>query len=237
MTTLKSVWIIEDDFRVAKIHADYVHNIEGFIVTENLRTGKETIEKLEMTSSLPEIILTDLYIPDVEGNSLVSHIRHLYPSIKIVVISAATEVSLIRDVLDLGILDYLIKPFEEQRLQQAFQKYLQELRLFQHSKNVTQNDLDSLFYSESNNKVVDEETFVKGIDLHTLQIVKSIFEDLKTQELTASQLSELIGSSRSTARRYLEYLVSEQFLETKLIYGTVGRPERKYVYHGTYEQN
>lgn len=237
MTTLKSVWIIEDDFRVAKIHADYVHNIEGFIVTENLRTGKETIEKLEKTSSLPEIILTDLYIPDVEGSSLVSHIRHLYPSIKIIVISAATEVSFIRNVLDLGILDYLIKPFEQQRLQRAFQKYLQELRLFQNSKNVTQNDIDSLFYSESNNKVVDEETLVKGIDLHTLQIVKSIFEDLKTQELTASQLSELIGSSRSTARRYLEYLVGEQFLQTKLIYGTVGRPERKYVFHGTYEQN
>ncbi|MFJ7981055.1 response regulator [Lysinibacillus xylanilyticus] len=237
MTTSKNVWIIEDDFRVAKIHADYVHNIKGFIVTENLRTGKETIEKLKTTSSLPEIILTDLYIPDVEGSSLVSHIRHLYPSIKIIVISAATEISLIKDILDLGILDYLIKPFEEQRLQRAFQKYLQELHLFQNSKNVTQNDLDSLFYSESNNKIVDEETFVKGIDLHTLQIVKSIFEDLKTQELTASQLSELIGSSRSTARRYLEYLVGEQFLQTKLIYGTVGRPERKYVYHGTYEQN
>ncbi|MFJ8100728.1 response regulator [Lysinibacillus sp. NPDC096212] len=237
MTISKSVWIIEDDFRVAKIHADYVHNIKGFIVIENLRTGKETIEKLKTTSSLPEIILTDLYIPDVEGSSLVSHIRHLYPSIKIIVISAATEISLIKDILDLGISDYLIKPFEEQRLQRAFQKYLQEHHLFQNSKNVTQKDLDSLFYRESTNKIIDEETFVKGIDLHTLQIVKSIFEDLKTQELTASQLSELIGSSRSTARRYLEYLVGEQFLQTKLIYGTVGRPERKYVYHGTYEQN
>ncbi|MFT9816850.1 response regulator [Lysinibacillus sp. NPDC056185] len=237
MTISKSVWIIEDDFRVAKIHADYVHNIKGFIVTENLRTGKETIEKLKTTSSLPEIILTDLYIPDVEGSSLVSHIRHLYPSIKIIVISAATEISLIKDILDLGISDYLIKPFEEQRLQRAFQKYLQEHHLFQNSKNVTQKDLDSLFYRESTNKIIDEETFVKGIDLHTLQIVKSIFEDLKTQDLTASQLSELIGSSRSTARRYLEYLVGEQFLQTKLIYGTVGRPERKYVYHGTYEQN
>ncbi|UPW83048.1 response regulator [Lysinibacillus sp. Ag94] len=238
MTILKSVWIIEDDFRVAKIHADYVHNIHGFIVTENLRTGKETIEKLKTTSSLPEIVLTDLYIPDVEGSSLVSHIRHFYPSIKIIVISAATEISLIKDIVDLGISDYLIKPFEEQRLQKAFQKYIQEHHLFQNSKNVTQKDLDSLFYRESSNKIIVEETFVKGIDLHTLQIVKSIFEDLKTQELTASQLSELIGSSRSTARRYLEYLVSEQFLQTKLIYGTVGRPERKYVYHhGTYEQN
>ncbi|MFJ7915145.1 MULTISPECIES: response regulator [unclassified Lysinibacillus] len=237
MTISKSVWIIEDDFRVAKIHADYVHNIKGFIVTENLRTGKETIEKLKTPSSLPEIVLTDLYIPDVEGSSLVSHIRHLYPSIKIIVISAATEISLIKDILDLGISDYLIKPFEEQRLQRAFQKYLQEHHLFQNSKNVTQKDLDSLFYRESSTKIIDEETFVKGIDLHTLQIVKSIFEGLKTQELTASQLSELIGSSRSTARRYLEYLVGEQFLQTKLIYGTVGRPERKYVYRGTYEQN
>lgn len=237
MTIPKSVWIIEDDFRVAKIHADYVHNINGFIVTENLRTGKETIEKLKTTSSLPEIVLTDLYIPDVEGSSLVSHIRHFYPSIKIIVISAATEISLIKDIVDLGISDYLIKPFEELRLQRAFQKYLQEHHLFQNSKNVTQKDLDSLFYRESSNKIIVEETFVKGIDLHTLQIVKSIFEDLKTQELTASQLSELIGSSRSTARRYLEYLVGEQFLQTKLIYGTVGRPERKYVYHETYEQN
>lgn len=237
MTILKSVWIIEDDFRVAKIHADYVHNIHGFIVTENLRTGKETIEKLKTTSSLPEIVLTDLYIPDVEGSSLVSHIRHFYPSVKIIVISAATEISLIKDIVDLGISDYLIKPFEEQRLQKAFQKYLQEHHLFQNSGNVTQKDLDSLFYRESSNKIIVEETFVKGIDLHTLQIVKSIFEDLKTQELTASQLSELIGSSRSTARRYLEYLVGEQFLQTKLIYGTVGRPERKYVYHETYEQN
>ncbi|MDD1501578.1 response regulator [Lysinibacillus sp. CNPSo 3705] len=237
MTISKSVWIIEDDFRVAKIHADYVHNINGFIVTENLRTGKETIEKLKTTSILPEIVLTDLYIPDVEGSSLVSHIRHLYPSIKIIVISAATEISLIKDIVDLGISDYLIKPFEELRLQRAFQKYLQEHHLFQNSKNVTQKDLDSLFYRESSNKIIVEETFVKGIDFHTLQIVKSIFEDLKTQELTASQLSELIGSSRSTARRYLEYLVGEQFLQTKLIYGTVGRPERKYVYHETYEQN
>jgi len=237
MTPLKHVWIVEDDFRVAKIHADYVHTIKGFSVTENLRTGQETIDKLKITSHLPAIVLTDLYIPDVEGSSLIAHIRHLYPSIKIIVISAATEIKLVKEVIDLGILDYLIKPFEQQRLQQAFNKYLQEFSVFQKSTNVTQNDLDALLYHESTTKLEPEDTFVKGIDLRTLQAVRSIFEESKTQELTASQLSELIGSSRSTARRYLEYLVSEQFLQTKLLYGSVGRPERKYVYRETYEQN
>jgi len=234
MTAYKSVWIIEDDFRVANIHTDCIHTIGGFIVTESLRTGQETIEKLKQSSRLPAIILIDLNMPDVEGSSLVRHIRHHHPAIKIIVISVATERGLIKDVVDLGIFDYLIKPFEQQRLQQAFKKYLHESYLFQNRTSVTQQDLDSIFYRKS---TITEESHVKGIDLHTLQIVKRIFEDQQFQELTASQLSELIGSSRSTARRYLEYLVSEHFLYIKPIYGTIGRPERKYIYDGTYEQN
>ncbi|MFJ7669180.1 response regulator [Lysinibacillus sp. NPDC097195] len=232
MTT--SVWIIEDDFRVANIHADYIQKIGGFTVTESIRTGQETIEKLQQSSNLPAIILTDLYIPDVEGCSLVRHIRYHYPAIKIIVVSAATERNLIKDVVDLGIVDYLIKPFEQQRLQQAFKKYLNESLSFHNRTNITQQDLDSIFYIES---AMTEDSHVKGIDLHTLQIVKRIFENQQIQELTASQLSELIGSSRSTARRYLEHLVSENFLCIKPIYGTIGRPERKYIYDGTYEQN
>ncbi|WP_107840822.1 response regulator [Metasolibacillus meyeri] len=231
------VWIVEDDFRVAQIHQDFVQAMKGFKVTENIRMGNELIEKLAQAEQLPAIILTDLYIPDVEKGSLITHIRQKYPAIYVIVISAATEVALIKEVVHLGIFDYIIKPFEQQRLEQAFNKYKQTIAIYQQSANVTQRDLDSLFYNAVVNKIVEDETFVKGIDAHTLQTVKDIFEKEQQNELTASQLSELIGSSRSTARRYLEYLVSEQFLEMISIYGSVGRPERKYVYRGTYEQN
>lgn len=46
---------------------------------------------------------------------------------------------------------------------------------------------------------------------------------------TAEKLGKDMGLSRSTARRYLEHLVSEQKVYTDLIYGTVGRPERRYI--------
>ena len=46
--------------------------------------------------------------------------------------------------------------------------------------------------------------------------------------ITAETLGLEIGVSRSTARRYLEYLVSEKRAFTELIYGSVGRPERRY---------
>ncbi|WP_342773855.1 hypothetical protein [Pseudalkalibacillus caeni] len=46
--------------------------------------------------------------------------------------------------------------------------------------------------------------------------------------VTAEELGIKIGASRTTARRYLEYLVSSNKAKADLSYGTVGRPERRY---------
>ncbi|MGM9949472.1 MAG: response regulator [Lysinibacillus sp.] len=235
MTKTVGVWIVEDDFRVARIHADYVKDIDSCIVSESLRSGNETLRKLKETANLPDIILLDLYIPDVEGYSLIKEIRSLYPAIKIIVISAASEVEHVQDIISLGVFDYIIKPFEVQRLIQSIQRYLYIEKLFFAKEHLSQKEVDELFLQPF--KEGQHEPLTKGIDLHTLQSVKSLFEENIFAEMTATTLSEEIGTSRSTARRYLEYLVAEQFLETKLIYGSVGRPERKYMYRETYEQN
>ena len=51
--------------------------------------------------------------------------------------------------------------------------------------------------------------------------------------ITAEMLSAMVGVSRSTARRYLEYLISGKKVHAELTYGSVGRPERRYflVFH------
>jgi len=67
----------------------------------------------------------------------------------------------------------------------------------------------------------------KGIDPTTMNHVinhLSIMENGSTAEL----LGKNIGVSRSTARRYLEFLVTQKQVYTELTYGTVGRPERRY---------
>ena len=45
---------------------------------------------------------------------------------------------------------------------------------------------------------------------------------------TSEEMAERVGASRTTARRYLEYLVSQGSLEVDVSYGGVGRPERNY---------
>jgi two-component system, CitB family, response regulator len=48
------------------------------------------------------------------------------------------------------------------------------------------------------------------------------------QGLTAEQVGKHLGASRTTARRYLEYLVSIKRIRADHTYGAIGRPERKY---------
>jgi two-component system CitB family response regulator/two-component system response regulator DcuR len=69
----------------------------------------------------------------------------------------------------------------------------------------------------------------KGIDPLTLGKVRGVFELPGVSDLSAEEVAAQVGVSRSTARRYLEFFVSEGFLSANLIYGVVGRPERRYL--------
>ena len=69
----------------------------------------------------------------------------------------------------------------------------------------------------------------KGIDPLTLKKVRQVFDDPAVADLSADEVGQCIGASRSTARRYLEFLITEGYLKADLIYGVVGRPERRYV--------
>ncbi|MDF5164247.1 HTH domain-containing protein, partial [Vibrio parahaemolyticus] len=60
----------------------------------------------------------------------------------------------------------------------------------------------------------------------TLDKIRELFPN--GSALTADEAGEKIGVSRTTARRYLEYLISTGELEADLNYGSVGRPERCY---------
>ena len=71
------------------------------------------------------------------------------------------------------------------------------------------------------------QTLPKGIDRLTLRRVIDALADAP-DSLTAMQMARAMGASRSTARRYLEFLVAHHAVSAELGYGDVGRPERRY---------
>jgi two-component system CitB family response regulator len=100
-------------------------------------------------------------------------------------------------------------------------------QLQQEGRQISQDEIDHLIKGVDRR---DAPYLPTGIDKLTLEKIVSVITE-EQEGLTAEQVSRSIGASRSTARRYLEYLVSEGRLKADLSYGSVGRPER--VYKGT----
>ena len=233
-----TVLIIEDDFRVAEINKKHVENIDGYTVLKTAKTGEDALTYLKNCSTCPELIMLDIYIPDVKGMELFWNIRKSYADIDMIVVTAANEANTVEQALRGGVYDYIIKPVDIDRISESLIKYKDYRKFFTAKDTLTQQEIDTITGITSVSSFDKKEKgYPKGIDPITLKEIKEILVNYTKLGITAVELSKQIGTSRSTARRYLEYLVSENEVYTVLKYGTVGRPEREYIYCETYEQN
>ncbi len=69
--------------------------------------GKQALEQIALRS--PDLVITDLNMPEMDGLELIKEIRKRYPSIKIIVLSMVDEAQYIKQVLKLGANGYLLK--------------------------------------------------------------------------------------------------------------------------------
>lgn len=221
------VLIIEDDFRVADINRQFIDQMEGFSVAAICHTASDSLAFLESQQSAPDLVLLDAYIPDVNGLELLWELRRRFRQMDIVMVTAAREVETIQEALRGGVFDYLIKPIESSRMAQMLQRFKDERLLLTQHEELGQEQLDRTLI-RSQIIQLPEQRLPKGIDPLTLDKIRTGLKRVQ-QPQTAALLAQETGVSRSTARRYLEFLVSRQEVSAELDYGEVGRPERRYV--------
>lgn len=225
METIK-VLIVEDDLKISEIHHRYTGKIEGFQVVGVANTLAEADEFIDILE--PDLILLDVFFPDGSGIDLIWKIRSRQRPIDLILITAAKEVGHLQEAIRGGAFDYLIKPVIFSRFQSTMNRYLQARRHIAEVTTLEQREVDRLLNPRP--EVLPERAFLpKGIDSITLEkVCKTFAAPSPPTGLSADDVGRLAGMSRSTARRYLEYLVEGAWLSADLIYGSVGRPERKY---------
>ncbi|MED1478999.1 MULTISPECIES: response regulator [Bacillus] len=220
------VLIAEDDFRIAAIHESYIQKVQGFQVAGKAKSAKDLWEALQKEQV--DLILLDVYMPDELGTNLLPLLRERHPEVDVIIITAATETMLLRDALHYGVVHYLIKPVTAQKFTQVLTEYKEKRELINSKEEVNQTMIDLFFgqiQEESQQK--DERDLPTGINSLTLDKVKT-FMATEMNGITAEELGEKMGASRTTARRYVEYLVTTGECRAELAYGIIGRPERKY---------
>jgi response regulator of citrate/malate metabolism len=219
-----NVLIVEDDFRVAEITEKYVNSLDGFQTAASAKTAAEATLAAEQQSI--HIVLLDVYIPDTQEMQLFHELQQKLPDAALIMLTAAREQEIVRRALLGGAVDYLLKPVDFERLSAGLYRAARWLTILYGEEEISQQQIDHLLQLPAAGGA--KEDLPKGIDPITLEQILDLLK--REKGVTAVEAGEAIGASRSTARRYLEYLTAEGKAEALLKYGDVGRPERRYIH-------
>lgn len=221
------VLIIEDEVGIAELHAEFFRqtlrfNPIGIASTIAMARSMIRIHK-------PKLVILDNYLPDGLGIDLLREIiankKGSQPDV--ILVTAASEMDMVKDALHCGCFDYLLKPISYERLQETLNRYLKYHCAIKAYDSISQRHVDNLF----NIQFRDKETscLPKGIGELTLDKIKQVFCANRGVKFTAETLGNSVGISKTTARRYLEYCSASGFISVENEHGRVGRPERVYV--------
>ncbi len=224
------VLIVDDDFMVAKVHAGFVGALAGFEVVGSAPTGAAALEAVGRLS--PDLVLLDVYLPDMTGLDVLRRLRAQGSSADVVVISAARDVDSIRSALHGGVLHYLVKPFDRRTFEARLRDYAALRGELAELEEAAQGDVDRVFGTARGGVPRPPVSTPKGIAPETLALVRRTLIAAGEGGLSATECSERTGLARVSARRYLEQLVTVGEADVRQRYGTAGRPERRFSVRG-----
>ncbi|MFJ3617262.1 response regulator [Streptomyces iakyrus] len=217
------VLVVDDDFMVARVHRAFVERVEPFRVVGTAHTGGQAIEAADELR--PDLILLDLYLPDLFGLDVIPRLRTAGHDCDVMVISAATEVDTVRGAVRRGVVDYLLKPFDFEDLRLRLERYAAQRGRLLTTVVRGQADVDRVLAGAF--APAPASTLPKGMSVETAGLVERALR-AADGTLSASECAALTGVSRVSARRYLEYFHGTGSAEVSLRYGAAGRPERRY---------
>ncbi|MFE2498748.1 response regulator [Streptomyces scopuliridis] len=226
------VLVVDDDFHIAEINAAYVAQVRGFRVIGRAHTAAQALATLERAHV--DLVLLDHYLPDETGLTLVRRMRQLGHHADVIMVTAARDVATVQAAMRYGALQYLVKPFSFAGLRARLDGYAAMRRTLDGvggRGEAGQDQVDRIF---SAFKIADapRSELPKGHSVATVALIRRTLGEAQ-RPLSAHEVAERTGVSRSTAQRYLKYLERTGHISLTLKYGDTGRPEHRYAWAAT----
>lgn len=125
---MNNILIVDDEIGVrnsikAKVNWDEL----GFTICGEAANGEEALRLLE-SGTLPDVMMTDIRMPQLDGIGLIKRCKQLYPELKIIVLSGYSDYEYMQAAIQAGVKDYLLKPVGRRELVELLQKLSHELQ-------------------------------------------------------------------------------------------------------------
>jgi response regulator of citrate/malate metabolism len=214
--------VVDDDFRVAGIHAARVARVDGFECVGQVYSAaaaREAIARLQ-----PDLLLLDIHLPDEDGLSLLRSLQAAGTQVDSIVITAAQDLATVKSAMTSGAIYYLVKPFGFDRLRtqlEAYRKWREELESVSTASQAT---IDNLYKA----RLAGIKAAAPAPRLQPT--MQKVFDAVRAARgpVNAAEIAEQLGVSRPTAQRYLSTLERKGLLVLDLTYGGTGRPLNSY---------
>jgi len=123
---MKALIVDDEDWIRLGLREQIDWDAMGIEVIGEATNGGEALDFIRV--SPPDIVLTDILMPGMDGLELMARLSEEYPSIAIIVISGHSEFSYAKKAMGYKVVDYILKPIEEEQLENVLRKAVIEIR-------------------------------------------------------------------------------------------------------------
>ena len=112
--------LIVDDAIFMRMKLKDILEKNGFEIAGEAQNGLEAIELYK--TEKPDVVTMDITMPEMDGVTALKEIKKADPSAKVIMCSAMGQQSMVMDAIKSGALDFIVKPFDTDRVVKALQK-------------------------------------------------------------------------------------------------------------------
>ncbi|MGB9804488.1 response regulator [Desulfofundulus sp.] len=118
--------LVVDDAAFMRMMIKNIITKNGYEVAGEAENGKQAVEKY--VELKPDLVTMDITMPDMDGIEAVKAIRAVDPNANIIMCSAMGQQAMVMDAIQAGAKDFIVKPFQQDRLLQAIERVLARSR-------------------------------------------------------------------------------------------------------------
>jgi two-component system chemotaxis response regulator CheY len=113
--------LVTDDALIMRMRIRDIAREAGWEVVGEAGNGRECVERY--AALRPDLVTLDIVMPEMDGVEALRALRASDPSARVVMVSALDQKSKLSECIRLGALDFLVKPFDKERLVALLAKY------------------------------------------------------------------------------------------------------------------
>jgi len=191
--------IADDEALFRKGMTLLINDYEDLQISLDACDGQDLLDKLENADPMPEVLLLDLNMPNLNGIKASKVIRDKYPDLKIIIISTYFSDAFVMNMIELGAASYLPKNTEPSLVASTIREV--QKQGFSYSTDIQRVIRDNMQKKKKSRPITNFKSKISAREMEVLQLI--------CQEYTTAEIADVMFVSPRTVDGHRNNLMSK----------------------------